>query len=286
MNSFKKIFSALCVIFFILTGIAYGDKVCSDGDNRLNWQSLLEQSFLKTFSSSQEFARSQVFQCLGYDLAEVSQIKKVTPFPKSVSVTFEGMKETETFIASETRRIVAFEKLAIRCKKVQYFGMTMEELVFTFPDCSLEKDYLIKEKIRFARVSHIDLKVKVSEENLLSVMKLYSKSSALSSVKIYLYKDKVKCSGKVKMGFIVADFVLKGYTRLASPKKVTLICEKLYLNRIAQPRAFIRPIMDYVNPVFDSTKVWINLNILKMDLKNGFVETAGIIGAKEKNNAN
>ncbi len=262
-----------------------GQEIASQ-TNDLFWRPLLEQSFMRTFSSSHEFAASQVFQTLGYDLAEISQIKKLTPYPASVTVSFDSVLESEAVVSSETRKILSLKNLSIVCDKVHYFGMIMEQLTFTFPECRLEKDYLQRGKIRFCSSTSINLKVKVSEQDILSVMKLYSKSSALSSVKVTLSENKVRCRGRVKMGFLVAEFDLRGYTKLISPKKVNLVCDKLLLNGFIQPRAFVGPIMNYVNPVFDSSKIWVNLNVKSMELKKGFVETLATIDKKEIKNAN
>lgn len=274
----KKLY--LVLLFSFAATFLYGNEKEGEINKSEYWRPLLEQSFMRTFSSSQEFANSKTFQCLGYDLAEISQIKRVTPFPKTISIDFRKIEESERLIASETRRVLTFDKLEVSCEKVQYFGMTMEGIVFSFPNCVIEKSYLERGKIRFAEVSEIALKVKVSEDNLLSVMKLYAKSSALSSVRILINPGKVKCLGRVKLGFAVADFNLKGYIKMLSSKRVDLVCEKLYLNGISQPRAFIKPIMNYVNPVFDSSKVWINLNIKSMNLEKGFVETFATIERK------
>lgn len=282
----NNIRNILFLAVLLLVSSALMGQETASMTNDLFWRPLLEQSFMRTFSSSHEFAASQIFQRLGYDLAEISQIKKLTPYPASITISFDSLIESEAFISSETRKILKLENLSIKCEKVHYFGMVMEQLTFDFADCSLERDYLQRGKVRFYDTSSINLRVKVSEQDILSVMKLYSKASALSSVKVTLSSNKVRCRGRVKMGFLVAEFDLRGYTKLISPKKVNLICEKLFVNGILQPRAFVNPIMNYVNPVFDSSKIWVNLNVKSMELKKGFVETLATIDKKEIKNAN
>ena len=234
----------------------------------------LKKVFLNTFSSSHQFAGCQIFQLLGYDLAEIAQIKRITPYPASLTIDFEGMK-----FGAET---IDFDQLNVICTRVHYFGMIIEKLTFGFPNSAIEANaFKSNEKIRFVKASKITLKAEVSEADLLAVMKLYSKSSLLSQVKISLSPAKAKCNGRVKMGLLLADFEIKGHINQLSSKKVCFIFDKMRINRILQPRAFVHAVMNYINPVFDSSKIWINLNVSDMKIKKGFVETIATIDKKE-----
>lgn len=274
MKCFKSIF--LCFVLAMANSIAYGEA-----GKEFYWQPLLEIAFNRTFSSSHEFSACQAFQKLGYDLAEIAQIKRITPYPASLSVKLQGLsEESERDIG-----LLSLETLDIHCTKVHYFGMIFDRVTFRFIKAAIERKELEKGKLRFHKLDKIGLCIEVSEKDILSVIKMYPKSSLLSNLKITLNSNKCKCKGRVKLGFMVADFSLKGYTKQISLKKVNFICEKLYINGISQPRAFIKAVMSYVNPVFDSSKVWINLNVANIRIKNGFVETEASIEKKELKNA-
>ena len=282
------------LLLLLSSGFVFAQTTASNTvDNGfLYWKPKLEYAFIKTFSSTHEFAACQIFQKLDYDLAEIAEIRKITPFPASLTVEFEGLKEeiipysiSENQLATQTK-ILKFEKLNVVCDKVHYFDMIIERVVFGFPQSSIELDYLDKGRLKFVKAQNIELNIKVSEADIVSVIYLYPKSKLLSNVKVELTPGKCQSKGRVKLGLLVADFKLKGYIKQISPKRINFSCDKLYINGIAQPRAFIKSIMNYVNPVYDSSKIWINLNVIDMNIVKGYVETRAIIDKKELKHAN
>ena len=295
MNSMSKLINKIIItlLLMLFSRLVFAQTIASNTiDNKdLYWKPKLEYAFLKTFSSSHEFAACQVFQKLDYDLAEIAEIRKVTPFPASLTVEFEGLREelicdslTDSENATQTK-VLKFDKLNVICDRIHYFNMTIEKAIFGFPESTIELDWLDKGRLKFVKAKNIELNIKVSEADIISVIYLYPKSNLLSNVKVELTPGKCQSRGRVKLGFLVADFKLKGYIKQISPKKVNFSCEKLYINGISQPRAFIKSIMNYVNPVYDSTKIWINLNVSNMNLVKGYVETQATIDKKEIKNA-
>lgn len=289
-----KIYYYCLILTLIFTNrflFAQNNDVTNATNKNLYWQSKLEYAFTKTFSSSHEFSSCQVFQRLGYDLAEISQIRSITPFPASLTVEFTGLEEDFIDLPNKEPehsklRVLKFNKLNIICDKVHYFNMVIEKVTFGFPNSIIDLDYLEKGRLRFIDSSKIELNIKVSEEDILAVLNLYPKAKLLSNVKVQLSPKKSICRGRVKLGFLVADFRIQGHLNKISPKVINFVCDKLQINGIPQPRAFISSILTYINPVFDSTKVWINLNISDMEIKKGFVETNATIDKKEIKNAN
>lgn len=287
--------SKLLFIVFLFLMLFYTKLCCAQNNNNatdtenLFWRPKLEEAFNKTFNSPHEFAACQIFQLLGYDLAEISQINKITPKPATLKIEFKDMEEVEepySYCASQSVKVIKFKELNVVCTRVHYFGMVIERVIFGFPESSIEYDTLNKGRIRFNRAKEITMNVSVSESDLLSVMNLYAKSKALSSVKLRLANDKINAVGRVNMGIFVAEFKVKGHIQKISPKQVNFVCEKLTINNISQPRAFVGRIVNYVNPVFDSTKIWINLNVSEMKLIKGFVESKATINKKEIKNGN
>ena len=256
----------------------------------LYWKSKLEYAFMQTFSSSHEFAACQVFQKLDYDLAEINQIRRVTPFPASLTVEIEDVKEeilsSKDFDLATDTKVLKFTNLKVICDKVHYFDMVMERVTFGFPDSYIDLDYLDKGRLRFLKASKIVLDIKVSENDILEILKLYPKAKALSSVKVSMKPNQCSSRGRVKLGILIAEFKLNGHLNQLSPKTINFVCDKLTINGIPQPRAFIKTIMGYINPVYDSTKLWLNLNVNKMNIVKGFVETNATIEKKGLKNAN
>ena len=262
----------------------------TETNNNLYWKPKLEYAFTHTFSSSHEFAACQLFQKLDYDLAEIAEIRKITPFPATLTVEVDGITEESVMIQNSENatesKILKFKNLTVNCEKVHYFDMIVEKVKFSFPDSSVELDYLDKGRLKFFSASKIGLEILVSESDILEVLKLYPKAKALSGVKVTLSPNKCSSKGRVKLGILVAEFKFNGHLNQISPKKVNFVCDKLTINSIPQPRAFVKSIMNYVNPVYDSTKLWINLNVENMKIMNGYVETKARIDKKEIKNAN
>ena len=262
----------------------------TETNNNLYWKPKLEYAFTHTFSSSHEFAACQLFQKLDYDLAEIAEIRKITPFPATLTVEVDGITEESVMIQNSENatesKILKFKILTVNCEKVHYFDMIVEKVKFSFPDSSVELDYLDKGRLKFFSASKIGLEILVSESDILEVLKLYPKAKALSGVKVTLSPNKCSSKGRVKLGILVAEFKFNGHLNQISPKKVNFVCDKLTINSIPQPRAFVKSIMNYVNPVYDSSKIWINLNVENMKLIKGFVETKASIEKKVRVNAN
>lgn len=291
-NIYTLILMLLILICCSSLVLAQTTTVDSQDNQNLYWKPKLEYAFTKTFSSSHEFAACQVFQKLDYDLAEIAEIRKITPFPASLTVEYEGLQEetisnlsSENGIGSQTK-VLKFEKLNVICDKVHYFDMVIERVIFGFPQSSIELDYLDKGRLKFVKAKNIELNIKVSEADIVSVVYLYPKSKLLSNVKVELTPGKCQSRGRVKLGLLVADFRLRGFIKQISPKRVNFSCDKLYINGISQPRAFVKSIMNYVNPVYDSSKIWINLNVNEMNIVKGYVETKATIDKKELKHAN
>ena len=152
-NIYRHLFKALFLILllFLNNSFIYAQNIASDSleNKQLYWKPKLEYAFMKTFSSSHEFAACQLFQCLDYDLAEIAQIRRITPFPASLTVEFDGIEEAylpvkadENSVASQTR-VLKFKKLDVICDKVHYFDMEIERMTFGFPDSVIEFAYLL-----------------------------------------------------------------------------------------------------------------------------------------------
>ena len=294
-NIYRPLFKLLIILTLFLGNNSFicAQSISDSIENQLlYWKPKLEYAFMKTFSSSHEFSACQVFQCLDYDLAEIAQIRRITPFPASLTVELDGIEEAylplksgDNSVSSQTR-VLKFKKLDVICDKVHYFDMEIERVTFGFPDSIIEYDYLDKGRLKFASASKIELLVKVSENDILSVLNLYPKAKALSKVRVSLIPNQCQSKGRVKLGILVAEFKIKGSIKQVSPKQVDFICSKLTINGIPQPRAFIKTIMSYINPVFDSSKIWINLNVSSMNIIDKYVLTNAIINKKENKNAN
>ncbi len=231
---------------------------------------ILEAAFMKAFQDPEEFKASGIFQLLGYDAAEISLIGKITPRPASLSVEILPAEGDGSF-----------RTLKVLCNKVSYYNLTIERVTFDFPDSSISLDELANGRLRFKTGSRIDLKTEVSANDILKVFELYAQARSLSGMKMKLDKNSARLVGRIKKGFVTAQFDLKGNTQLLDPKRVYFRCEKLTLNGMPMPRNAVAQIFKQINPVFDASKTWLNLNVASIAIKPGFVETLASISPKK-----
>jgi len=110
---------------------------------------------------------------------------------------------------------------------------------------------------------------------------LFAKARSLSHLKLDLDKDRAHLKGRVKRGLLVVEFNLNGETQLTDPKTVFFRCNRLVLNGSIMPRNAVNAIFSQINPVFDASKTWLNLNIASIRITRGFVETIATIDAKK-----
>lgn len=259
-----KNFLFLCVLVLCASGPAY-----SQSD-----QELLTKAFENTFSSPQKFKDCRIFQILGYDLAETDMIAKITPFPKKIKV------EAESADLAENAGFTAYKSISVTCDRVNYYSMVIERVVFVFPNCILDRNSLKKGNLKFLNADEIQLEVLVSEKDILSVFALFAQAKALTSLEMQLRPNLCKLFGNVKMGFFRAQFEVTGDVDLINPKQVNFVCSRMVINKQVQPRNFVSAIIAQINPVFDSTKAWINLNVSEIKLTSGFVATKAVIKRK------
>lgn len=231
---------------------------------------MLETAFIKAFNDPEEFKATGIFQLMGYNAAEIAQIGKITPRPASISVEFDADPLPGTF-----------RSLRVKCFRVLYYNLTIETVQFDFPECSIDVEELAAGRLRFKSGGQISLITDVSADDILKVFAFYAKSRSLSGMKMKLAKNSAQLHGRVKKGFVTAEFRLSGNTRLIDAKTVTFNCERLFLNGMAMPRNVIATIFRQINPVFDARKTWLNLNIASITIKPGFVQTHATIDRKK-----
>lgn len=230
----------------------------------------LETAFWKAFTDPGEFRASEIFQLLGYNAAEIAQIGKITPMPAKISVEAEKNGQPD-----------GFNNIRVTCHNVYYYNMTIERVVFDFPACRLNLDELSCGRLRFVSGDCIRLKTEVSQSDILKVFDLYARAKALTGLKMKLEKDRATLVGRIKKGFIVAEFNLRGNTELVDSKTVMFRCQRLTLNGSPMPRNAIAGIFAQINPVFDASKTWLNLNVASINIRPGFVETIATIDRKK-----
>lgn len=231
---------------------------------------LLETGFFKALTTPEEFRNSGIFNLLGYNALEINQISSITPRPGRIEVNTG--KETAPG---------EYDRITVVCHNVRYYNLTIERATFEFPECRIDVAELNAGRIRFLSGSQIKLKTEVSQQDILKVFDLFARARSLSHLRLSLDKDKANLKGRVKRGILVVEFNLNGETQLADPKTVLFKCNRLVLNGSPMPRNAVNAIFSQINPVFDASKTWLNLNISSIRITRGFVETIATIDAKK-----
>lgn len=262
MNKTQRLMALTVILFFSAVSVAYNSD--------LQMQTDLESAFLKAFSEPTEFKGSEIFQLLGYDAGEIAQIGRITPRPASITVQVEPGNGPGYF-----------KNIKVVCYSVHYYNLTIERVTFDFPDCQINVGELKNGNLRFLAGDSIKLKTEVSQNDILKVFDFFAKARDLSGLRLKLDADKANLRGKVKKGFVVVEFNLNGITQLVDAKTVMFRCSRLVLNGSPMPRNTLNAIFAQINPVFDASKTWLNLNIASINIKRGFVETIATIDKKK-----
>ncbi|GAB4279920.1 MAG: hypothetical protein Kow0029_24140 [Candidatus Rifleibacteriota bacterium] len=271
-----KIFNTVMVIMLallLIPGLVLAEKLADQENkllNRHDTASLLLSGFSAALATPDEFKNTRIFNLLGYSESEIALIGKITPRPASISVEFETPEANGEF-----------SNIKIICSQVTYYNLTIATATFEFPDCRLDLESLNNGKIRFVRSKKIRLKTEVSEDDIIKVFDLFARARSLHDIKLKLKTDKARIDGWYRKGLLTVHFKIEGDVLLKDSKKVDFACDRLTLNRIPLPRNTARAIIAKINPVFDSTKTWLNLNIEKINILDGFVETIASIDRKK-----
>ena len=229
-------------------------------------QKQLESAFMCAFSDPAEFRNTGIFQLLGYSNDEIAQIGRITPRPAAIKVMVEPEEEPGRF-----------KNIRVDCTKVLYYNLTIDRVIFEFPNCRLCLGELAQGRLRFLDSERIKLKTEVSSADIARVFDLVARARNLTSLRIGLEPDQARIHGRVRRGLFVVDFNITGGTELVDPKTVVFRCDRMLLNRAAVPRNTVNAVFRGINPVFDARKTWLNLNIANINIKRGFVETIATI---------
>lgn len=269
MSNPGKIRNLLCLITVLgLVALSAGAEPFTATSTELLEK--LQKGFSSAMATPESFKDTQVFNLLGYSESEIAMIGKITPRPASLTVQFKPND-----LAG------GFDNIKVVCSQVKYYNLTIATATFEFPSCSLDLESLENGRIRFLSSGLIRLKTEVSEADILKVFELFAKARSLRNLSLKLNEHKAQLGGWYRAGFLTIAFRLRGGISLVNPKMVNFECERLTLNRIALPRNTARSMISKVNPVFDSSKTWLNLNIENITILNGFVETIARIDRKK-----
>ncbi|KAF1083604.1 MAG: hypothetical protein GQF41_0382 [Candidatus Rifleibacterium amylolyticum] len=252
---------ALPVVFLLLMLPAARADIAS-----ASMQQNLETAFMRALSDPAEFRNTGVFQLLGYSADEIAQIGRITPRPAAITVRAESSSEAGTY-----------DNIRVECTKVSYYNLTIDRVIFDFPRCRICLDELAQSRLRFLGSDLIKLKTEVSAADIARVFELVARARNLTSLRIKLEEEMARISGRVKRGLFVVDFNITGDTELIDAKTVAFRCDRMLLNRAVVPRNTVNAVFRTINPVFDARKTWLNLNIAKINIRRGMVETIATI---------
>lgn len=264
-----RIFFVLAVFLpLILLAMSTGSKALTLTDTELGER--LQQGFTLAFATPEGFRETGVFKILGYLEPEVAMIHKITPKPASLKIEF-----------SDSGEAGKFSSIKVICSEVKYYSLTIATATFEFPNCRLDSQALANNRIRFLDTDEIKLKTEVSEGDILKVFDLYAQARSLRDLRLELKQNRANLGGWFRKGILTVKFEVRGDVKLVSPKVVNFNCDRLTLNRIPLPRNAARSMIANINPVFDSRKTWLNLNIDSINIHDGFVETNARINRRE-----
>lgn len=258
--------SALCLV--ILFAFSSDSKATPLIDDEL--VNRLYKGFSQAFATPEAFKETEIFKILGYLEPEVAMIHKITPKPASLKVEYYNSGE-----------FGKFSSIKVICSQVHYYSLTIATATFEFPNCQLDEEALRSNKIRFLNTDEIRLKTEVSEENILKVFSLYAQARALRDLRLKLKQNRANLSGWFRKGILTIKFEVMGDIKLVNPKVVDFNCDRLIFNRIPLPRNVAKSIIAKINPVFDSRKTWLNLNVDSIEIFDGYVETNARINRRE-----
>lgn len=233
-------------------------------------QHQLHAGFSSAFASPEAFKETNVFKILGYLEPEVSLISSITPRPAQIRVVYE-----KSDIPG------GFKNLQVICSQVGYYNLTIATATFEFPNSRLDLEQLAVNRIMFHETDEVRLKTEVSEADILKTFALFAEARALKDLRIKLSDNRAQVVGWYRQGILVVKFDVRGNVESEGSKVVKFNCEKMRLNGITLPRNAARSLLAKVNPVFDARRTWLNLNVDKVIILEGFVETQARICRRE-----
>jgi len=227
---------------------------------------------MKAMAYPETFRETKIFDVLGYSPSQIKQMIDVTPRPASLTV--------EAIVSPQGDG--KFEIIKVHAKNVKYYNLTIDHADFSFPKVSIDMNLLEKEILLFRSATVVEIETYVSEADILKVFDLFAKARSLSDLRLKISPKETVLNGKSRKGFWAVAFKVVGEPKLDGCKKINFDCRQLVLNGLPLPRAAVKALFNSINPVFDAAKTWLNLDLDKIEIDQGFVRSFGTIRAPVK----
>ncbi|MBF0546181.1 MAG: hypothetical protein HQM08_17185 [Candidatus Riflebacteria bacterium] len=269
-NNFKNIpeigFKVIIIVstfFIFFSGYAFSEP----SQETETFRKQLEIAFSNAFSSSENLRGTHFFDLLGYTNEQINTFTGVTPNPSGISIAFDEIDPIGNTI----------KNLKVEAKKTHYYKLLIDSCVLKFPNVKIDFEKVKSGKLLFQEASDTDVETFVAPSEILKLFEYFASARKLSHLSMKIERDEVVVSGRVKKGFFTVSFNSYGKSVISGERKMDFQCRKLVLNGFSLPNAVIRQIFSGINPVFDCGKTALNLVLMNICNRDGFVVTNAII---------
>lgn len=228
-------------------------------------KTLLERAFTRAFSAGTEFRATGLFDRLGYSPEQVKAIVEVTPRPATLSVSVEP----DPIIPGKYR------SLRIHALGVHYYNLLIQEATLDFSSSEIDIPALEEGRLSFRAIPQVGIETRVAATDILKVFGFFASARKLSDLKLSITSKATTLTGKLRRGLFTAQFKVTGAATVEKPRRINFNCRRMIINGLSLPRAAIRTMFNHVNPVFDSSRTWLNLELDEVVNEDGKVFSTG-----------
>ena len=149
-------------------------------------------------------------------------------------------------------------------------GLILHRASFDFDDVQLDTTKLFREaKIDTIAVCNIDMDVLILESDLNAYLGEKARKIKVDNPRVELATGQLRLSGSTKYSLVKVNFWATGNFQVRNSQQIWFHANKLKLNSMSMPRAFVGTIIKRINPVLNLEKFPFRLNLKEIRIEQG-----------------
>lgn len=149
-------------------------------------------------------------------------------------------------------------------------GLILHHASFDFEDVQLDTTKLIREaKIDTIAVCNIDMDVLILESDMNVYLGEKARKIKVDNPRVELATGQLRLSGSTKYSLVKVNFWATGNFEVRDSQQIWFHANKLKLNSMSMPRAFVGTIIKRINPVLNLEKFPFRLNLKEIRIEQG-----------------
>jgi hypothetical protein len=192
-----------------------------------------------------------------------SAMRKLVKDPQKLEINVASFTDAETALGHLRQVHVVVERGEID-------GLVLNHADILFEDVQLDTTKLVRDdKIETKQVGNINMDVVIKEADLNTFLKAKAAKIKVDNPRVQLTPGRLELEGSTRYSFMKVNFSATGKFNVHDSKEIWFHPNKMKMNSMSMPRAFIGTIVKRINPVLNLEKFPFRLNLKEIRIDQG-----------------